>query len=128
GELVFTNPSPTSEVDLFSGNTIETLEFKGSAVIGENNTITNLILGPSMEYFFTGTNTIENNIQFISPSCDGLGEMRGFNGLTATLNFGASSTMNIDNVYLQNMSATGSGVPIAVSGADAGGNSGFTIT
>src|SRR5690606_13497212 len=60
--------------------------------------------------------------------CDGLGEMKGLNGLTATLNFGASSTVNMDNVYLQDMSATGSGVPITVNGADAGGNSGFTIT
>src|SRR5690606_10021294 len=119
GELVFTNPSPTSEVDLFSGNIIETLEFKGSATIDENNTITNLILAPSMEYFFNGTNTIENSLEFVSPSCDGLGEMKGLNGLTATLNFGASSTVNIDNVYLQDMSATGSGIPITVNGADA---------
>src|SRR5690606_23784339 len=123
GELVFTNPSPTSAVDLDSGNTFETLEFKGAGTIGNNNTINNLILAPSMEYFFTGTNRIVNSLEFVSPSCDGLGEMKGFNGLTATLNFGTSSTVNMDNVYLQDMSATGSGVPITVNGADAGGNS-----
>src|SRR5690606_5828138 len=128
GELVFTNPSPTSQADLFSGNTIENLEFKGSGFIAENNTISNLTLAPSMEYLFTGTNTIQNSLEFVSPDCNGLGEMRGANGTTATLNFGTASTVNMENVYLKDMTATGSGVPIAVSGADAGGNSGFTIT
>src|SRR5690606_19884076 len=127
GELTFTNPSPTSLVHISSGNTIETLEFKGAGLIGENNNINNLLLAPSMEYFFTGTNTIENSLQFLSPSCDGLGEMRGYNGLLATLVFATGATVDMDNVYLQNMSATGSGVPIAVNGADAGGNNGFTI-
>lgn len=128
GELTFTNPSPTSLVHISSGNTIETLEFKGAGLIGENNNINNLLLAPSMEYFFTGTNTIENSLQFLSPSCDGLGEMRGYNGLLATLVFATGATVDMDNVYLQNMSATGSGVPIAVNGADAGGNNGFTIS
>src|SRR5690606_14766514 len=33
GELIFNNPSPTSLVALGSGNTIESLEFKGSGSI-----------------------------------------------------------------------------------------------
>lgn len=128
GELIFTNPSPTSLVALASGNTIETLEFKGSGSIGFGNTINNLSLAHSKKYFFTGTNTINDHLLFNSPSCEGLGEMRGLNGTTATLNFGPASSLDIDNVYLQDMTASGNGVPITVNGADAGGNSGFNIT
>jgi len=34
----------------------------------------------------------------------------------------------MDNVYVQNITATGNITPISISGADAGGNSGFDIT
>jgi len=51
--------------------------------------------------------------------------MRG--NTSGTLAFGIASTVQMANVYLQNMTATGVITPIAFNGADAGGNSGWTI-
>jgi gliding motility-associated-like protein/uncharacterized repeat protein (TIGR01451 family) len=128
GELVFTNPSPTSLVSAGPNNTIETLEFKGAGFIGGNNTINNLLLAPSKQYFFEGANTINGLFHINNPAIHGLGEIRGRNGNSATLNFGPSASLNISNVYVKDMTATGNGVPIPVTGADAGGNIGFDIT
>ncbi|MDR6785348.1 gliding motility-associated-like protein [Pedobacter africanus] len=131
-ELVFTNTSSTSSVFALSGaggNTIGTLDVRcGGVTFMGNNTITNLLLSPSRTYNFRNRQTINGLFRFNNPDCEGLGEMRGFEGTSATLNFGPASTQDFNNVYVQNMAATGAGVPVSVAGADAGGNTGFVFT
>tara|TARA_R110000868_G_scaffold822_2_gene6104 strand:- start:5660 stop:15532 length:9873 start_codon:yes stop_codon:yes gene_type:complete len=131
-ELVFTNTSPTSLVFALNGagnNTIGTLDVKsGGVTFRGNNTINNLLLTPSRTYYFRNTQTINGLFRFNNPDCEGLGELRGFDGTTPTISFGPGATQDFNNVYVQNMTATGSGVPISVAGADAGGNTGFNIT
>ncbi|WP_343703286.1 Calx-beta domain-containing protein [Chitinophaga sp.] len=131
-ELVFTSTSLTTDVTALSGNggnTIGTLEVRcGGVDFRGTNTINNLLLAPSRTYYFRGTQTINGLFRFNSPDCNGLGELRDLDGTPAILNFGPSSTQDVNNVYLLNMTATGTGVPISVSGADAGGNTGFNIT
>lgn len=124
-ELVFTHTASAGLIGLMGGNTIGTLEFKSNGELRGNNTITNLTLAPSKAYTFRNQQTINGLLSFNNPACNGLGEMRGGPGV---LNFGPSSTLDFDNVYLQNMTATGNGVPVSVTGADAGGNTGFNIT
>lgn len=127
-DLLFTDTGLTfGAIALGGGNTIGTFELKGAAEIRGDNTITNLLLAPSRNYNLRGTQTINGLFRYNNPDCSGLGELRGVGGV-ATLNFGPSSTKDVQNVLLQNIAATGTGVPIAVSGADAGGNSGFDIT
>ncbi|MFC7526915.1 Calx-beta domain-containing protein [Parapedobacter sp. GCM10030251] len=128
-ELLFTDTGLTPTTIAIGGNnTIGTVEFKGAAEIRGNNTITNLLLAPSRNYIIRNTQTINGLFSYNNPDCSGLGEMRGVAGTSATLNFGPASTKVIQNVLLQNMAATGTGVPVVVTGADAGGNSGFDFT
>ena len=128
GTLTFTNTSSNSNARILANNTITTLEFKGSGNIAQSgNTIGTLLLAPSKYYGFTGTNTINTHMRFNSPACSGLGEIRGINNLVSTLNFGASATTDLANVYIQNITATGAITPLTVTGADAGGNTGFII-
>lgn len=129
GELIFQNPSPSSLARIHTGNTIGNLEFKGSGgLLYGGNTITNLTLAPSRNYYTAGTNNINGVFSFSSPPCTGLGELRGLNENTATLTFGSSASTSLANIYLQNISAAGAITPISLSGADAGGNSGFNIS
>lgn len=128
GRLSFTNPSPSSAARLLQNNTLDTLEFSGAGIVGSGTTVNTLLLAPSRNYFFAGTTNVLEKLSFVSPSCSGLGEMRGSNSTVAVLNFGAGAVIEMDNVYLENMTASGSGVPISVNGADAGGNTGFIIT
>jgi hypothetical protein len=129
GELLFTSTSLIPPfVALSGGNTIGTLELKGAAEIRGNNTINNLLLAPSRNYNIRNTQTINGLFRYNNPGCDGLGELRGIAGTSATLNFGPASSLDFNNVYLENMTATGKGVPITIAGADAGGNTGFNIT
>ena len=128
GELVFHNTSVTSEAKITNNNTITSLEFKGSGFIdGGGNSIGTLLMAPSKYYRVNGASTITTHWSFNSPSCSGLGEIRGYNGTIGTLNFGAGATRDLNNLYVQNITATGSGIPVVVNGADAGGNTGFTI-
>ncbi|KIA94125.1 hypothetical protein OC25_11090, partial [Pedobacter kyungheensis] len=129
GELTFTNTAPANGLrGLLGGNTVGTLEFKSGGLLRGNNTINNLLLAPSKPYAIWNTQTVTGLFRFNSPDCNGLGELRGAEGTSATINFGPAATRDLNNIYLQNMTATGSGVPVTVTGADAGGNSGFTIT
>lgn len=129
GDLLFTSTSLVSPyVALGGGNTIGTLELKGAAEIRGNNTINNLLLAPSRNYYIRNTQTINGLFRYNNPGCDGLGELRGIATTNATLNFGPASSLDFNNVYLENMTATGKGVPISIAGADAGGNTGFNIT
>ncbi|RBL88664.1 Ig-like domain-containing protein [Chitinophaga flava] len=124
-ELIFTNPNPLSKADISGNNIIGTLEFKGAGDIrGGGNQIARLLMSPSSINKFAGNNTIKERIRLNSATCSGLGEMRG----PGTLNFSPGVTFDLANVYIQNMTATGSGIPIPVTGVDAGGNTGFSIT
>jgi len=44
------------------------------------------------------------------------------------LNFASGAVANVGNVYMQNMTATGPITPVAFNGANAGGNTGWTIS
>jgi len=130
GRLTFNATSTTVNADIEQGNTIRRLEFKGKGIItGGGNTIDSLILAGSRNYFFGGTNTITQYLKAQSAPCSGLGEIRNYApaGATGTLNFSTGAVVDMANVYLQNIIATGPITPIAFSGADAGGNSGWTI-
>lgn len=124
GRLTFTNTSATSAVAIGANNIIRRLEFNGRGVInGGGNSIDTLILAASRNYNFAGTNTINKYLQAQSTPCTGLSEVRG----PATFAFASGAVVNLSNVYMANMTATGPITPIAFNGADAGGNSGWTI-
>lgn len=125
GQLTFTATSPTSMAKIYTGNTIRKLEFKGAGTIMGTNTIDTLILAGSRAYKMAGTNTINKYLEAQSASCTGLLEIRG--NTTGIFQFNPAAVINMANVYLQNMTATGV-PPVAVSGADAGGNAGWNIT
>ncbi|WP_199417188.1 Ig-like domain-containing protein, partial [Chitinophaga silvatica] len=149
-ELYFTgtNAGNTSP-KIGNNNTINDLIFSGAGAIGGNNVITNLefkaagtvsatgnIIGtlltaPNRNYLFTGTTTINTRFRAVNPACNGLGEIRA-NGSTASIAFGVNAVVDVNNVYLENIVATGGGgtltLPIPFSGADAGGNGGWNIT
>jgi hypothetical protein len=126
GQLTFTSPSATSVAKILGGNVIRRLEFKGAGVLGTtNNNIDSLILAGSRNYSFIGTNTVIKYLKAQATTCSGLTEMRG--NTTGTLAFASTAVVEMANVYMQNMIATGSITPIAFNGADAGGNTGWTI-
>jgi hypothetical protein len=126
GQLTFTNTSPTALGRINSSNTIRRLEYKGSGFIGNaGNNIDSLIFAGSRNYVLVGTNTIQKYFKAEALTCGGLTEIRG-SGI-ATLAFQPAAEVHVANVYLQNMTATGIMTPIAFNGADAGGNTGWTI-
>lgn len=127
GQLTYTSALATSTGIISSNNTIRRLEFKAGGVIGGGNTIDTLILAGSRIYTFgTGINNINKYLSAQATPCTGLTEMRG--NAPATLNFASGAVANVANVYMQNMTATGPVTPIAFSGADAGGNTGWNIS
>lgn len=126
GELSFMGTNVQSEVNIDSNNTIRRLEFKGAgAITGPGNVIDTLLFAASRNYQVTGVNTINKYFLAQSAPCTGLLEIRG--NTAGTFTFAPTATITMANVYLQNMTATGV-PPVAVSGADAGGNSGWNIT
>ncbi|WP_349313711.1 Ig-like domain-containing protein [Chitinophaga sp. MM2321] len=137
GQLTFTNNGLTSAARINTGNIIRKLEFKGQGMIlGTGNMMDSLVTAENRNFFFynvgTGnTTTINKYYKATHPSCSGLGEVRSGTTAISTVNFGPNAKVDIANVYLVNIAATGGGgtltLPIAFSGADAGGNSGWTI-
>jgi|GEM_PF-823323 len=132
-ELTFSNPSLTSSARIGANNLIDRLEFKGRGTIaGTGNQIGSLITAENRNLWFgDGTsNTINEYFKAVHPECSGLGEIRSL-GTSSTVLFGADATVEIANVYMENIVATGGGgtltLPIAFSGADAGGNTGWNI-
>lgn len=86
--------------------------------------VDSLILTGSRAYGI-GTNvTINKYLKAQATPCSGLTEIRG----PGSIAFASGAVVDIANVYMQNMTATGPITPIAFNGADAGGNSGWTIT
>lgn len=127
GQLTFTSTATTSIGTISSNNTIRRLEYKAAGIIGGGNTIDTLILAGSRIYTFgTGINNINKYFSAQATPCTGLTEIHG--NAPATINFVSGAVANVANVYMQNMTATGSITPVAFSGADAGGNSGWTIS
>ncbi len=126
GQLTFTNTAPTALGRINNGNTIRRLEYKGAGFIGNTgNNIDSLILAGSRNYVLVGTNTINKYFKAEAVPCSGLTEIRS--STSSTLAFQPAAEIHIANVYLQNIAATGAMTPIAFSGADAGGNTGWTI-
>lgn len=126
GALTFTGPNAQSEVNIDSNNVIRRLEFKGAgAIAGPGNVIDTLLFAASRNYAVTGTSTINKYFLAQSVPCTGLLEIRG--NTAGAFAFNPTATIAMANVYLQNMTATGV-PPVAVNGADAGGNSGWNIT
>lgn len=126
GELTFTGTNATSQVNIDSNNVIRRLEFKGAgAIAGQGNVIDTLLFAASRNYTVTGTSTINKYFLAQSVPCTGLLEIRG--NTAGAFAFNPTATIAMANVYLQNMTAAGV-PPVAVNGADAGGNSGWNIT
>lgn len=124
GALSFTDPGTTTNASINGGNTIRKLEFKGAgSLAGAGNMIDSLVLGASRNYKFTGINTVKKYMSASSISCTGLSELRG--NPNGTIDFYPEAEVEISNVYLMNMTATGQ-TP-SFTGADAGGNEGWTI-
>jgi hypothetical protein len=124
GQMTWTNTSVTSAVFLSANNIVRRLEFKSNGSVGPNCIIDSLILTGSRVYGF-GTNvTINKYLKAQATSCSGLTEIRG----PGSIAFASGAVVEMDNVYMQNMTATGPITPIAFNGADAGGNTGWTIT
>jgi trimeric autotransporter adhesin len=121
-QLTFTSSSALSVANLGSGNTFRRLEFKGKGSVGAGNIIDSLILAGSRNYAFGGINTINKYLQAQATPCSGLTEIRG----PGTLAFAGTAVVNMNNIYMQNMTATGQNPTF--NGADAGGNVGWTIT
>ena len=124
GQLTFTNSSATSTVFLGTNNTVRRLEFKGRGGISANNTIDSLILAGSRVYSIGNNVTINKYLMAESAACSGLLEMRG----PGSIDFTSGADIHINNVYMENITATGPMTPIAFNGANAGGNPGWTIT
>jgi trimeric autotransporter adhesin len=123
GQLTFTDTSITSTASIGSSNTIRRIEFKGKGSIGASNSMDTLLLAGSRNYGIGSSNTINKYFQAQATPCSGLTEIRGVGSLAFT----SGATASLANVYMQNMTATGPITPIAFSGADAGGNAGWTI-
>jgi gliding motility-associated-like protein/uncharacterized repeat protein (TIGR01451 family) len=133
GYLLFSNPAFTSGARIGGGNIIRRLEFKGQGLLRfTGNAIDSLITAENRNfYFYEGTTTINKYFKATHPSCSGLGEIRT-GGTTGTIVFAPNTVVDISNVYMENIAATGGSgsltLPIPFSGADAGGNSGWTIS
>lgn len=126
GKLIFTSPVPTSMARIGGNNSIRRLEFAGAgAITNGGSSIDTMILAGSRNYSFAGITTINQYLQAQAMPCTGLTEMRG--DPSGTLAFSSSAQADIDNIYMQNMTATGDITPIAFNGANAGGNTGWTI-
>ncbi|PZF72758.1 T9SS type A sorting domain-containing protein [Taibaiella soli] len=108
------------------GNTIGTLTSLNKMQITGVNTIDSLLLAPNKTSTLAGTINISKYMKAQGGTC------QAFTEITATdsvrLMFGAAATALIDNVYLTNIKAYGNITPIAVSGVDGDGNTGFNIT
>lgn len=126
GQLTFTGTNAASSANIDSFNTISRLEFKGGGAIeGSSNIIDTLLLAGARTYQVTGVSTINKYLFAQSAPCTGLLEIRG--ATTGGFQFNPAALISMNNVYLQNMSASGV-PPVAVTGADAGGNTGWNIT
>lgn len=126
GQLTFTSTSTTSAARIQTGNIIRRLEFKGAGYVAGSDNIDSLILAGSRNYLFAGTNTINKYFKAEAVTCSGLTEIRGY-PTAGTLAFAGAAELHIANVYMQGMTATGPLTPIAFNGANAGGNTGWTI-
>ncbi|HYE54976.1 MAG TPA: T9SS type A sorting domain-containing protein [Chitinophagaceae bacterium] len=124
GQLTFTNTSPSSGVFLAANNTVRRLEFKSNGSVGANCIIDSLILTGSRVYGIGNNVTINKYLKAESAACSALMEIRG----PGSIAFATGAVIQISNVYMGNMTATGSMTPIAFTGANAGGNTGWTIT
>lgn len=124
GQLTFKDTSLISTASITSGNTIRRLEFKGRGAIGANNIMDTVIFSGSRIYTVSTGNTINKYFQAQAIPCSGLTEIRG----AGSIAFASGAITSLANVYMQNMTATGPVTPIAFNGADAGGNSGWTIS
>ncbi|WP_353130984.1 hypothetical protein, partial [Parapedobacter pyrenivorans] len=110
-KLTFSNPSLTTVARIGANNVIERLEFKGQGrIIGTGNVIDSLITGENRNFLFGQgtTNTINEYFKATHPDCSGLGEIRT-DGTSSTVVFGSDADVEIANVYMENIIATGGG-------------------
>ncbi|WP_316839897.1 Ig-like domain-containing protein [Pedobacter gandavensis] len=136
-QLTFTDTGLKSGARIHAGNTIQKLEFKGQGMIRYGgNDIDSLITAENRNFYFyetaAGHTKINKYFKATHPSCSGLGEIRSGTSAISTLIFAPNAKVEISNVYLERIAATGGGgtltLPIPFSGADAGGNSGWIIS
>src|SRR5690606_39247455 len=130
GELTFTSTTATPGTSrIGANNTIERLEFRSNGLLrAGGNTIGELIVAPGFDLMVFDTNTITTLFQLNTPNCSGLGSITGNGTTNGTLNFLAGATIDLNNVFIQKMTATGGvPLPITVTGADGGENSGWSF-
>jgi trimeric autotransporter adhesin len=97
--------------------------------VGNNyvNTVDSVILAPNRTTIFRGTFNINKYLYLAGAACDAYTEVYG-DPTAGTVNFASGAFVDISNVILTNVIATGPVTPIAVNGIDGTGNTGFTIT
>ncbi|WP_222165852.1 T9SS type A sorting domain-containing protein [Edaphocola aurantiacus] len=94
----------------------------------DTTTVDSLLLAANKSAKLGGTININNYMRAAGVTCQAFTEVIADTGNIAKLVFGPSASALLNNVLLNNIAAQGNITPIAVSGVDAGGNTGFTIT
>lgn len=112
-----------------TGNVIRTIECKGNFAVAGNyiNTVDSMILASNRTTQFKGTFNINKYLYVAGAPCEAFTEING-DSTAGTVNFAAGAVVDISNVILTGVKATGPITPIAVNGIDGEGNVGFTIT
>ncbi|MFA6057893.1 MAG: hypothetical protein WC756_06830, partial [Taibaiella sp.] len=112
-----------------TGNVIDKIECLNSFQVNGNftNTVDSMILAPNYITTFRGTFNINNYLYVAGAPCEAFTEIYG-DSTAGTVNFAAGAVVDINNVILTGVKATGPITPIAVNGVDGEGNDGFTIT
>lgn len=112
-----------------TGNVIRTIECQGNFAIAGNytNTVDSMLLASNHTTQFWGTFNINKYLYVAGAPCEAFTEING-EPTVGTINFAAGAVVDINNVILTGVNATGPITPIAVNGIDGDGNTGFTIT
>lgn len=112
-----------------TGNVIRKITcLNNFAVSGyHTNTVDSLLLAPNRTAQFWGTFNINKYLYVAGAPCEAYTEING-DSTAGTVNFASGAVVDISNVILTGVKATGPGTPFPVNGIDGGDNAGFTIT
>lgn len=125
----YLNTQRTASI-LGSKNTFGTILAQDNFTVSTTDTTTvdSLLLAANKSTRLGGTININNYLRADGVTCQAFTEIIADTGNIANLVFGAAASALVNNVLLTNIAAQGANTPIAVSGVDGGGNTGFTIT
>lgn len=112
-----------------TGNVIRKITCLNNFTVSGNytNTVDSVILASNRTTQFWGTFNINKYLYVAGAPCEAFTEING-DSTAGTVNFAAGAVVDISNVILTGVKATGPITPIAVNGIDGEGNVGFTIT